>query len=627
MTTPIQRIIKHPNLGLKMPCKTVPFAHQLTAYQIGITLPHVGLLMEQGTGKTLPAIGILGKRFLDKQVGFALIVCPLSVIPEWERQLEEHAEFPFTAYILPRGRKRKAFILGLKTLKKQPGLKVLIMTYESLRLVKKALMRYFPELIIADESHKIKHRTSQQSRSLRSIGNKASFRYILTGTPVSQSPLDFFSQYLFLDPSIFGTRYATVEARYARKGGYMNKKIVAFRRLDELSAKVYQIAYRVTKAEALDLPPTTDEFIYAELEPKARRYYKELESEMFLEVGKKVCSPKIALTKILRLHQLSGGFLAINDLDEGNKEIKAVSTAKLSALSEAITGLAGKQVVIFCRFRPELEAISLMMKRLKVTCQTLSGGTTLDHRRRMIRGFQAKTTQVLICQIAAGGVGITLTAADTAIFYSFGHSLMEYEQAKARLDRVGQTKNVTFIHILGRNTVDETILQSLRAKKDIATMVVDDIRHLFTQINKGETEMAKKTKRTVKVTEEPKTKVEDPTEELKGMLDKLEAELGKNPVTAPMPQAAEEAPKSPRKRRGKDTAPIILPDKPKAPKEPKEPVDPNNVITVKELAAELKVEGKKIRKYLRTNHGSSDGRWEWSPTDPIVKELRAQFGK
>ena len=625
MLTPIQRIIKHPNLKLEMPCNTVPFAHQLTAYQIGITLPHVGLLMEQGTGKTLPAIGILGRRSLGGEVGFALIVSPLSVIPEWERQLEEHANFPYTAYILPRGRKRKEFIKGLRILKKQPGLKVLIMTYESLRLVKKPLMRYFPDMIIADESHKVKHRTSAQSRSLRSIGCRAKFRLILTGTPVSQSPLDFFSQYLFLDPSIFGTRWQSFEARYARKGGYMGKKIISYRRLDELSKKAYQIAYRVTKAEALDLPPTVDEFVYAELEPVARKHYKQLEKEMFLDLGSKVCSPKIALTKILRLHQLSGGFLTVTDLDEQNREVRAISKAKLSALNESVIGLAGKQVVIFCLFRPELEAISLAMKKLKVTCQTLSGGTTLDHRRRMIRGFQAGTTQVLICQIAAGGVGITLTAADTAIFYSFGHSLMEYEQAKARLDRVGQTKNVTFIHILGKDTVDETILKSLREKRDIAMMVVDDIRSTFLQINKGESQVAKKTRKTQPTT----PKIEDPSAELKEMLDKLESELGKNPATAPMPQAAEEAPKSPRKPRpGKTTPPpIILPDRPKRDKADKPNLDPNNAITVKELASELKVEGKKIRKWLRTNHGSSDGRWEWSSTDPLVDKIRAQFGK
>jgi len=472
----VQEIKKSSSVSGTLPIKSKAYDHQIKAFNIGMSLDKAGLLMEQGTGKTLPAIGIAGARFLNGQVKKLLIIAPLSVLSEWKRQFREHANFNYDCLILGGLKNKEEELKGYKP--DPSSLQIVLVNYESSWRLEKALREWKPDMIICDESQKIKNSRSKQGKGIKNIGEKTPYKLILTGTPVSQSPLDFFGQYLFLDHEILGKSYPKFRNEYATMGGWMGKEITGYKNLEQLCQKVHSIAYRVTKKDALELPDTIDQILYSKLEPSTMKMYKEMkkEAQLLLEGGE-ITAP-LMLTRILRLQQITGGFIKT---DEGN--LVQVSDSKLKVLEDKIEDLveSGKKVVIFARFIPEIDAISNIMKRMKIKSHILKGGVSQQDRESMINNFQNDNeSKVFIAQISTGGVGITLTAADTAIFYSVDFSLTNHEQAKARIHRIGQDKKVTYIHILSEGTIDEHILEVLQSKRDVAKMVVDDLKNILT---------------------------------------------------------------------------------------------------------------------------------------------------
>jgi SNF2 family DNA or RNA helicase len=333
-------------------------------------------------------------------------------------------------------------------------------------------------MIICDESQRIKTPSAQQSKAMHRLGKAAKYRLILTGTPVTQGPLDFFSQYKFLDPAIFGNSYYAFRARYAIMGGFENRQIIGYRNLPELIRKAHSVAFRVTKAEALDLPPFTDQVLYCELERKAMSIYAQLKKESVAELSEeKVLTATNVLSRLLRLSQITGGYLG-----DGEGRIEEVSKAKMKLLEETLEDLlgAGKKVIIFARFLPEIGGILKLLEQKNVNYSWITGEVKMAERGEAVRRFQEdEDCRVFVAQIQTAGLGITLTAADTAIFYSLDYSFANYDQARARLHRIGQRNAVTYIHLTARGTVDEKILDALKAKKNVADEVVDNWRAYF----------------------------------------------------------------------------------------------------------------------------------------------------
>src|SRR5690606_5245192 len=293
---------------IDIPLRTKPFDHQIKAMKIATTLDYSALLMEQGTGKTLAAIGAAAYRYLKGQVKRLLVVAPKSVLPEWARQFEEHTDIPYKAVALDMKGKKKKEIIDNWT--DGEGINILTINYESTWRLEKELIKWKPDMVILDESQKIKNARAAQSKACKKIGAVAKYRMILTGTPVSQSPLDFFGQYQFLDPTIFGNSFVRFRDRYANMGGYGGYEILGYKNLEELAGKAHSIAYRVTKQEAVDLPEEVSQKLYFELDPKARKLYKQMEKESILTLGEgETVATPIVLTKLLRLQQISGGFL------------------------------------------------------------------------------------------------------------------------------------------------------------------------------------------------------------------------------------------------------------------------------------------------------------------------------
>jgi len=435
-------------------------------------MPSAGaaLLMEQGTGKTLVALAVAGRGYLNGKIRRVLVVAPSSVVPVWPKEIAEYLDVPTQVQCLDKtGDKARA---TLATWKPDPSvLQVCVVNYEKTWRLEKELITWGADMVICDESQKIKGVSTKQSKTMRKIGKKTKYRMILTGTPVNNNPLDFWSQYAFLDDTIFGSTYTPFKARYATVKQLPNggEIILAYKNLDELVTKAHSIAFRVTKAEALDLPEAVDQTLYCEIEDKAKAQYRMMAKQSVIELSGKVLAAPEVITRLLRLSQITGGWI------DGEE----VSRAKLNLLKDTLSDLldAGKKAVVFFRFLDEGEAIRKELEKLKIGYSYIRGDVPMSQRGEEVERFQTDPgRKVFLAQIQTAGLGITLHAADTCIFYSYDYSYANHEQAKARISRIGQTQKCTYIHLVVKDTIDEKVLQVLQDKGDVARMVVDSWR-------------------------------------------------------------------------------------------------------------------------------------------------------
>lgn len=459
-----------------LPLKTTPFKHQVAAYNMSITKANSALLMEQGCGKTAVAIAAAGRRFQRGEVQRVLIIAPASVLPVWPVEFNLHADFPHDVRPLEGSTQKRSEVLR-KWAPDPDTLQAAVINYEATWRMDEALAAWKPDMIICDESQRIKTPGARQSKTMARLGAVAKYRMILTGTPVSQGPLDFYSQYRFLDRTIFGTSYWAFRNRYALMGGYEKRQVIGYQNLDNLVQKAHSIAFRCRKEDCLDLPEQVDQTMYCELEKDARRIYDQLVKESVAELSEEniVMAPNV-LSRLLRLSQMTGGYLRVDE------QTTLVSKAKMSLLEETLDDLieAGKKVVVFARFIPEIEAITKMLEKKKVSHGLIYGATPMDARGEMVESFQTDpTVKVFVAQVQTAGLGITLHAANTAIFYSLDYSFANYDQCRARIHRIGQENRCTYIHLVARMTVDEKVLAALAEKKSLADQVVDNWRELL----------------------------------------------------------------------------------------------------------------------------------------------------
>lgn len=437
----------------------------------------VAILAEMGTGKTLISIGIAGYLYLQKEINKLLIVAPLSITKVWEEEFQKFADFDYQLEVLEGPTKEKS-----ETLRNLFGtkLQVAVVNYESCWRMEKEIALWKPDMIICDESSKIKNPQAKQSKALHRLGKISKHNMILTGTPVTNNPLDFFSQYKFLDENIYGGSYYSFRGRYAIMGGYGNYQVVGYKNLPELTEKAHSIAFRITKKEALDLPEQVDVTRYVELEPMARAIYNQVERNSYAELSQGEVVVRNVLTKLLRLSQITGGYIK----DEFSEIEEQVSSAKLNALEEIIEECldADKKVVVFARFISEIDAITRMLKHYGIKYSLIRGD--VKDRASEVEKFQNdKDVKVFVGQLQTTGMGLTLTASDTAVFYSLSYNFADYEQAKARIHRIGQKNNCTYIHLIAKKTIDEKVMEALTKKKNIADLVVDNWKSLFEKEN------------------------------------------------------------------------------------------------------------------------------------------------
>lgn len=485
-----QRAASEPVPLTSYPVRAKMFRHQVRAANMALiqlsSKPSAGfgLLFEMGCGKTLTAIAIMGALYCQHKITRVLVVAPSSVCSVWPHDLAAFAAFPYEVRVLLGEKKQR--LEALHSLTDYPNtanrLLVAVINYEATHRegIFEALEGYAADLIICDESQRIKNPRAAQSRAVQMLGDRAACRLILSGTPVQNSAIDLYSQYRFLDPGVFGANFYAFRNRYCQMGGYGGHEVVGFQQMDELVRKEHSIALRVTKAECLDLPGQTFVRRYVQLEPAARRLYAQIAraSCAELENGEHVTA-SIVLTKLLRLMQLTGGFVQA----DGGDRPRPAGSAKLDALADILEDYvqeAGQKLVVFARFRPEIAAICQLLEQRGIRYGRIDGEVPMDQRGAIVETFQQDPgVKVFVAQIQTAGLGITLHAASAAVFYSLDLNYANYAQALARIHRIGQAQPVTYIHLLAEHTVDDQVLDALERKEDLARTIVDGWKNYF----------------------------------------------------------------------------------------------------------------------------------------------------
>lgn len=488
-----ERLAEDPAPLLPYPVKANLYKHQIRGANMALRAfgaldaktpgGGFGELFEMGCGKTLTTIAVAGALYNLGKIDRVLVVAPTSVCSVWPHDLNQFATFPWEARVLLGDKKKR--LKALNELENWPfkALRIAVINYESTHRegIFEALAAYKPDLIVCDESQRIKNPSAAQSKALNKLGDAAPFRMILSGTPVQNNAVDLYSQYRFLDPAVYGANFYAFKNRYCIMGGYGQHQIVGYRNMDELVEKEHSVAYRVTKEECLDLPQQTFINRYVQFTDAEQAIYEQLRKSSFLELetGENVTATTI-LTMYLRLMQLTGGFLTA---DESTRP-KQVNTAKLDALADIVDDYvvdAGKKLVIFARFRAEIAAIENLLRLRKIQYGSIYGDVPMEERGKIVDDFQTNPdTKVFVAQIQTAGLGITLHAASTAVFYSYDYNYANYAQALARIHRIGQRLPVTYIHLVVDGSIDEKILAALENKEDMAKTVVDSWREVLT---------------------------------------------------------------------------------------------------------------------------------------------------
>lgn len=447
--------------------KTQPWRHQKRGFRFLMDLYRAGklgamLVFDMGAGKTLTTIGFAGAAGFRR----VLVGAPRSVVSNWVREFALHSALEWECVGLNQEydsvrEKLKEAQAALDRAEQSNKPLVVAANYES--LVREPLadwvLRQEWDLLVLDESHKLKAPDGQRAKFMAQLSQKARFRLGLTGTPMPHSPLDVWAQMRIVDPSVFGERFYAFRRRYALLDEY--NKPFGYRRLDELHRRFYSRAIRVTKAEAIDLPAESHQRIEVALSPKALRHYRELVEELQTEIEQETINAANVLVKLLRIQQITSGFLP------GENGAIRVDRAKEEALEDLLEGLSGEPVVVFCRFRHDLEVVHEVCQRLGRTSGELSG------ERDQWEAFQFEGAfDVLAVQIQAGGVGVNLTRAAYAVYYSVGFSLGDYLQSLARIHRPGQTRPVTYYHLVAGGTIDEQVYAALQARQDLVEAVL-----------------------------------------------------------------------------------------------------------------------------------------------------------
>jgi len=439
-----------------------PWKHQAKALKQLHKKGSALLWADIGIGKTKIAVDYA----LSKGFSKVLVVGPLAAVGVWRNEFYKHD--PHLHIVTSNDVATHDELLPLiHNARKQPR-SVIVVTYNALvKFVKLLADSYVPDLFIVDESQCIRNYSAVRTRRTLTVARASAHRLLLSGTPCPNGYHELYYQIKAVHPGVLPPTIQGFRDRYCRLGGYMGKEIVGYKNVKELAKKLAQVTIRIPKS-VLDLPPVMDQIIPVKLEPKAMKIYKKLEKEMVVDIeseGKEI-KAEHHLVKLLRLQQITGGML------EGHN----VSNAKLNVLKDIVQQETGK-LVIFVQFVQEIRRITEMLSKLGISHDVIRGGKTGTQRDRIIEDFQTKPDpKVLVTQIQAGGVAITLTAASVAIFYSLNYNSEAYEQARGRIHRGGQTERCRYIHLLCEHTIDYDIYSALGYKMSVQELLGHVVR-------------------------------------------------------------------------------------------------------------------------------------------------------
>lgn len=483
-----------------------PWDKQREAFSLSRGAPAFGLLMQQRTGKTRVLVDTFTDEFLKSRIDLAVVICPNSVKETWDEQIPKWTpkHVPVDVHVYVSGDKpRKVLTANLAAAR--PGrLQWVVINVEALSHDR--TFKWFAELLrgrrvamAVDEASRIKHHGAMRTRNILKLGSLAVMRRILTGTLITQSPLDAFAPFKYLDPAILGYRsFYAFRNDYCILGGYGGHEVVDYVNVDKLAALIKPFSFRVTREQCFDLPPKQYEKILVDLAPEQQRIYNAMRDEMLAELfsGGPVVSATIVLTQLLRLQQIVGGFippvkpppdLVGPDLREwlavNNPQPIPIPGAnpKLDALLEELEEENTGKVIIWSRFRPEIALISAVLRKTYGDDRVAEfhGGVSVEDRAIVRRKFAFGSTddsvRFTVAQQQTGGVGLDLAGANTTFYYSNTFSLEDRLQTEDRLQHGNKTVAVGYVDILAKDTLDvKRILPALRGKKVYADMISGD---------------------------------------------------------------------------------------------------------------------------------------------------------
>ena len=468
------------------PFITTPYEHQRTAFNFVVSSPHFALFMEMGTGKTKVAIDACDYFMEQDVIDYHFIVVPSNVLADrvWNDEYIKHSFLANDCEELGPGWEPTALMGSRKEREKllysDSSGPVFVINYEGFLSLEPILYRWFQRragriLFTLDESSNVKNPQAQRTKLALKLAPFAARRLILTGTPMSQWYLDLYGQFKFLSTDILG--YATFSAfrtRYAVMGGFEGHQVVTWQNIAELRTQVRKWSYTVRKDDCLDLPPKVYETMRLDMAPEQKKVYKEMRDNFIVEIEEMGTITKstinTVLTKLLRLHQITSGFLI---MDDGSiKDFKSSKVEQCLELVRNFTGY-GSKVVIQCVFQHEIARLVKLFNEKGIGAIPLDGSVPMKDRSEMLKRFrESPDVNVVVCQVRLASMGINLTAANYMIRFTQTYSLQDAMQMEDRVHRIGQTKNVTYVDLVCKGTVDVSVQAALRRKFDMAGFIM-----------------------------------------------------------------------------------------------------------------------------------------------------------
>jgi len=464
--------------------KTKPFEHQLKALEMSWDRKVFAYFMEMGTGKSKVLIDNISMLYDKGKINGALIIAPKGVYKNWYTQeipnhMADHIE---KTVVLWESSKNKETEYK-KLFESSDNLQILIMNVEALSTKKGKTFAWkflncHTSMMAVDEATTIKNPGAQRTKNIIELGQNVKYKRILTGSPVTKSPLDLFTQCYFLDPWLLDQQsYYAFRVRYAKMrsinvSGRQVQIVVGYRNLGELTEKIKNFSYRCLKDDCLDLPSKTYMKRIIELTDEQKKLYKQMKEKALAVLNGKMVTSMTVITQMMRLHQITCGHFKSDDGD-----VQKVKSKRLDELLNLLDELEGK-AIIWAHYRHDIESIveEVKKKHGDDSILTYYGDTSTEDRQKAIEKIQDLSSPVrfLVGTPQTGGYGITLTAASTMIYYSNGYDLEKRQQSEARIDRIGQSKPMTYVDIIAEETIDEKIVEALRRKVNLATEIMGE---------------------------------------------------------------------------------------------------------------------------------------------------------
>ena len=469
--------------------KLKPFDHQKHALNTGWDRIEFGLFMEMGTGKSKVLIDNMGMLYQAGLIDFALVIAPKGVYRNWvAKEIPEHMsddiEHRVIRWVSSPNKKQQEEMRSVKN--RFNGLTIFVMNVEAFSSVKgKTAGEWMGRalgangLIAIDESTTIKNHKAKRTKNLMKIASNFKYKRLLTGSPVTKSPMDIYSQCEFLREGLLGYdsfyafqgRYAVTQKRTMGHNSF--QQIVGFKNLDELTWRIENFSYRVLKKDCLDLPDKIYTARYVTLTDEQLKMYNQIKEQalLLLDNGDLVSAPAV-ITQLLRLQQIMSGHLKTDDGD-----ILTFKSSRMDALSEIMEEHDGK-AIIWSRFRYDIQQITAMLndKFGEGSAASYYGDTSDDQRNRIVQNFQDPNhpLKFFVGNPATAGYGLTLTEANLVVYYANDFNLETRIQSEDRAHRIGQKNNVTYIDLISEGTIDERIVKALRSKIDIGAKVLGE---------------------------------------------------------------------------------------------------------------------------------------------------------